>query len=211
LRVSDTGEGIEPDVLPRIFDPFFTTKSSGHGLGLSAVLGIVRSLGGAIEVQSQPGEGTNMTVHLPCDEEARQSAREQEHASSVPVAGGTVLVVDDNEAVRTMAAMVLREGGFEVLEASNGDDALAIANSPEHAIDALLLDLSMPRRDGYSTLRELRRTHPTLPVFLSSGRPVEPPEGIRDDEYLQAIHKPYLPDDLIRMIADAVRSDEDAC
>jgi PAS domain S-box-containing protein len=168
LEVVDTGEGIAPEMLGRIFDPFFTTKFAGRGLGLAAVLGIVRGHGGAMQVVSAPEEGSTFRMLLPVREVA---------AASPPraVTGphwrgeGTVLVVDDEEDVRDVLDRMLVSLGFQVLSAADGKEGLA--RLEEHAADIRLvvLDMTMPRLDGEQTLRVLRERHAGLPVVVVSG------------------------------------------
>lgn len=165
LEVSDTGCGMAPETAQRVFEPFYTTKFAGRGLGLSAVLGIVKSHGGEVSLQSTPEVGTTVRVTLPGAEPVPDKC-----VSEPSLQGGqmTVLVVDDEEPVRRVVAKMLVKAGYLVIEAGDGVEALE-ALAAEPAVRLVLLDVAMPRKDGYQTLTELRQDYPELPVILASG------------------------------------------
>ena len=191
LEVSDDGCGIAHDQMPRIFDPFFTTKFTGRGLGLPAVLGIVRGHRGAIRIRSEVNRGTSFRVLLPATPADGLPARKT-HAETPGWRGaGRILLVDDEEAVRSIGAKVLQRTGFEVSVAANGLEALdALRDSGP--FDAVLLDLIMPGMDGEETLRTLRLTHPDLPVIMSSGYPEqEVAQRIDPRQVSGFVQKPY--------------------
>ena len=168
LEVVDNGSGMSPEVLVRIFEPFFTTKFSGRGLGLAAVLGIVQSHHGALFVESTVGLGTTFRLFLP----ASNTASDLHQSAAVPVRPalrGTVLIVDDEQAVRLVALKALRAVGVQVLEAGDGETGLQVYRERAGSIDVILLDLTMPGLGGEETLRQLRAIAPRLPVVVMSG------------------------------------------
>ncbi|MGD1032046.1 MAG: PAS domain-containing protein [Opitutaceae bacterium] len=170
LEVSDNGGGMEPGVAARIFEPFFTTKFAGRGLGLPAALGIVRAHRGAITVQSEPGRGSTFRILLPASDGPADAAPEPASARPAkPHIRATILVVDDEETVRTVASRLLESAGFGVVLAEDGRRALEIFKSRPQEFSAVLLDLTMPHMNGEETFQELRKIRPEVPVVLMSG------------------------------------------
>jgi PAS domain S-box-containing protein len=170
LEVSDTGCGMDPQTQRRIFEPFFTTKFTGRGLGLSAVLGIVRGHQGALKVYSEPGKGTTFKVLFPAVRQETAAAPRPTEVKPVDWKGtGTILLVDDEESVRTLGSRMLERIGFRVLTAMDGREALEIYRAGHDEIALVLLDLTMPDLDGEETFRELRRIDPKVRVVMSSG------------------------------------------
>lgn len=168
LEVNDTGCGMNAETLRRIFDPFYSTKFTGRGLGLAAVLGIIRKHGGTLKVETAPGAGTAFRVFIPAG--MKRAAKAGTRPAGVTWRGtGVVLLVDDEPAVRTVAGKMLERGGFKVLLAADGREALDIYRRQADEIRCVILDLKMPRMDGVETFRELRRFRPGVRVILASG------------------------------------------
>jgi CheY-like chemotaxis protein len=166
VEVSDTGIGMSVETRERIFEPFFTTKFTGRGLGLAAIMGIVRGHKGTVRVYSELGRGTTFKVLFPIS----GKAVEPSNAPDGDWQGtGTILVIDDEESVRGVSRMILEEFGFSVLTAEDGLRGLDTYRAHAEGIRLVLLDMTMPHLNGEETFRELRRVKPDVKVILSSG------------------------------------------
>jgi PAS domain S-box-containing protein len=199
LEVSDDGVGMSDETRARIFEPFFSTKATGRGLGMAALLGILRGHRGGIRVRSAPGRGATFTVFLPaCDEAVVVTAR----APRVPWRGqGTVLIVDDEASIRALAQHVFEDLGLAAITAANGAEAVALFRERHADIALVLLDLVMPVMGGAETLRALKAIDPEVPVVMSSGYDSsEAINGISTHEIVGFLQKPYHPDEIERMV-----------
>jgi PAS domain S-box-containing protein len=207
LEVSDTGRGIPPEMQAKVFDPFFTTKSAGHGLGLAIVDGIVRGLGGEIHLTSEPGKGTAFQISLPCAE-AKAGARTNATSAIEERAwyrDATVLIVEDEDPLRQAVTKLLRQSGFEVLEAADGTAALALVRANRDKIDAILLDVTIPGASSAEVLAEAAKAQPAIRVILTSAYSQETLAApMRTFEVAGFIRKPFQLSDLVEKLRSAV-------
>ena len=168
LEVQDTGCGMNPETLSRIFDPFFTTKPTGHGLGLSATLGILRGHHAGLKIYSEPGRGSTFKVLFP-SADAAPEARTAPEAARISLAGLRVLLVDDEAILRESTSEALRTLGVRVTLAVDGQEAVDLVAKQPGAYDLVFMDLTMPRMDGRRAFQEIHRIRPGVPVVLTSG------------------------------------------
>jgi CheY-like chemotaxis protein len=209
ITISDTGHGMTPDVLARLAEPLFTTKPKGlgTGLGLAVSYGIVRQNGGHIEVSSEPGSGTTFRLWFP---RLESEVPEEPAPVRVDAPGGTetILLAEDEAAVRAIAARTLRSLGYTVLEAGNGREALEVAAGFEGPVHLLVTDVVMPHVNGRALAEELRRERPALRVLFTSGYPTDVLSGGRRRAG-SILTKPYDPGRLaqrVREMLDATRT-----
>jgi two-component system cell cycle sensor histidine kinase/response regulator CckA len=207
VDVSDTGDGMDDETRSRIFEPFFTTKFLGRGLGLSAALGIVRGHRGAIGVRSEEGKGTTFTILLPVPQEVRRAERISGHTSIdyESNGGGTILVADDEEGVRSLVASVLEEAGYTVELASDGGEVVKRLLELGDRVRLVILDLTMPALGGGEAATELRRIRPDIPIIAMSGYgDIELMEHFGQAGVDDFLPKPFSPDQLAAKVRDAL-------
>lgn len=209
LRVSDTGTGMPRDVQDKAFEPFFTTKPSGAGtgLGLATVYGIVVQAGGTVRLYSEPGLGTTITILLPASEAEPLTAGESPCADLPGGTGQTVLVAEDEEALREVTTRILGRGGYTVLAASDGADALEVASAHDGPIHLLLSDVVMPGMLGRVLAERLQQARPDTRVLFMSGyaQPVLTSNGILDPG-VHLVEKPFTGADLLAAVAEQLTS-----
>jgi two-component system, cell cycle sensor histidine kinase and response regulator CckA len=197
VEVQDTGVGMSAETLGMIFDPFFTTKFTGRGLGLAAALGIVRAHEGGILVESEPGKGTRFKLALPQTPEPAARADVERPRQPAWTPSGTILICDDEAIVRRVTARLVNSLGFDVLEASDGHQALEFFHGHAHDFRAVLLDMTMPKMGGLEVLPLLRERRKDIPVVLMSGYDENRLAGHLSDEHVTFLRKPFRRDELL--------------
>jgi nitrogen-specific signal transduction histidine kinase/CheY-like chemotaxis protein len=207
LSVTDTGVGMPAEVQNRVFEPFYTTKpvGKGTGLGLSTVYGIAKQLGGDIRLRSEPGRGTTFHVYFPTVELEERAITPRRNAAILPIASGTILLAEDDHALRVLSERVLLSAGYTVLSARSGSHALEIAREHVGPIDLAISDVVMPELSGPDFVHELKRARPDVRVLFVS--------GYTDDEVVKRgvlagetafLQKPFAPAQLLEKIREVV-------
>jgi len=204
LRVTDTGCGMDAELQSHIFEPFFTTKGQGTGLGLATVYGVIKQSGGYIGVDSAPGKGTTFRVYLPRVTETVEKVQASSPSGKMLPAQWTVLLVEDERALRKLTRKMLLDMGLTVLEAEDASQAIAITQQTDTPIDLLLTDVIMPGMSGWALAETLSSPHPEMKILYMSGYP----DGVIEKNSpstagISILRKPFTRDELLRRIEDA--------
>jgi CheY-like chemotaxis protein/two-component sensor histidine kinase len=204
LEISDSGRGMPTEIQSRAFEPFFSTKSRGRGLGLAVVDGIVRSLGGAVQLESAPEKGTSIRITLPC---VVADSHSDGATTSPPVEpqriAPSVLIVEDEGPLRGAVSKMLGKAGFPVIEAADGTTALNLIRDRQCTIDILILDISIPGASSSEIFREASRSRPELPIIVTSAYAEDVAAASLQAEVLRFLRKPYRLNDLLSLIRQA--------
>ena len=221
IEVTDTGTGIPADIVDKIFEPFFSTKEvgKGTGLGLSTVYGIVKQTGGFIYVDSEPGKGTSFRIFLPrhhpepevrpsaqAADGAAKEARPSRRSRGVDLTGqGTILLVEDEEGLRSLNARGLRSRGYSVIEASNGIEAMEALEERDGAVDLVVSDVVMPEMDGPTLLKEMRERNPDLKIIFVSGYAEDAfDKSLPENEQFAFLPKPFALSALVAEVKETM-------
>ncbi|RMD90913.1 MAG: PAS domain S-box protein [Calditrichaeota bacterium] len=213
LVVSDNGSGMTSEVKARIFEPFFTTKEvgKGTGLGLSVVYGIIKQHQGFIEVDSEIDKGTTFSIYFPVHSDDHKAKVKMQKQTHLHKGHGTILVVEDEEAVLKVAVRILQSLGYQLITARNGEEALNVFNQKFHDIDLVIMDIVMPHLNGPETYRHMLKIKPDLPVLFVTGYDVfadlDELSSI-NNHHMSILQKPYSAEILSRKISELIKQDE---
>src|SRR5437588_3151532 len=220
IALSETGTGIPADIVDKIFEPFFSTKEvgKGTGLGLSTVYGIVKQTGGFVYVNSEEGKGTTFDIFLP-RHRPEHDAQHEVHAANgagkeaaepakprADLTGqGTILLVEDEDGLRSLNARGLRSRGYSVIEASNGLEAMEALDEKDGAVDLVVSDVVMPEMDGPTLLREMRKRNPSLKIIFVSGYAEEAfDKSLPENEQFAFLPKPFALSALVEKVKETM-------
>jgi two-component system, cell cycle sensor histidine kinase and response regulator CckA len=219
IDISDTGTGIPADIVDKIFEPFFSTKEvgKGTGLGLSTVYGIVKQTGGFVYVDSEAGKGTSFRIFLPRHRpelDAQPEPQVAKGAAAEPpkprpdlTGQGTILLVEDEDGLRSLNARGLRSRGYSVIEASNGIEAMEALEEKDGAVDLVVSDVVMPEMDGPTLLREMRKRNPNLKIIFVSGYAEEAfDKSLPENEQFAFLPKPFALSALVEKVKETMTS-----
>ena len=207
LEISDTGCGMDESRMKQIFDPFFTTKFTGRGLGLAAVLGIIKGHDGALTLTSKKDSGTSFTIYLPVSETAKTPLPKNEPQNLVKNGKHLkILIIDDEDYIRTVTTRMLELAGHEFFTAKDGETGIKIFKKENPALSCVILDLTMPKMDGQEVLEKLKLINPDVPVIISSGySPEEVTLKFKKEEIAGFLQKPYQLSELLDVIEQAIK------
>jgi CheY-like chemotaxis protein len=203
MQVADQGCGMDSETRSKIFEPFFTTKFAGRGLGMSAVLGIIRSHHGALHITTKRGEGTTMTVYFPVSSKHMDKQSEPSGEALLHKHTGTILLIDDEESVHATVSGMLKEMGYEVLKAHDGKQGVEVFQQHMNDIDLVLMDMMMPVMDGKACFSALKAIQKDVHVILSSGYSEEDMLQDFPDGLAGFIQKPYTLARLEKVLEEA--------
>jgi polar amino acid transport system substrate-binding protein len=207
LSVSDTGAGIPPEIRDRIFEPFFTTKEVGEGtgLGLATVYAITKRHKGGINIYSEPGHGVTFQIYFPAAQDTNK-IRSEKRSYSEPRGGTeTILLAEDDDAVRNLAVSILNMAGYRVIVARDGEEAIQLFQQNQDGIDLALLDAIMPKKNGQVVYDFIRMHRSKMPVMFSTGYGFNVLKNIYlPDDGVQLIGKPYGPRELLQKVREAL-------
>lgn len=214
IEITDTGTGIEEKLLNRIFDPFFSTKEKGHGtgLGLSTVYGIVDQTGGFISVESEIGVGTKFSLYFPmisAEDVSTQTAKEtsNEKKNADLTGTGTILLVEDEDAVRMFSSRALRDKGYRIIEASNGESALEFIQKNATTIDLVITDVVMPKMDGPTLMEHIKKLNPKMKIIFISGYTEDSfRNSLANDAQVHFLSKPFNLKELAGKVKEVMES-----